>query len=295
MKAVVKKGLGPRAGFSVAQVAKPVAQPGELLVSVRATSVTRGDIVLAKMPGWLARIFGVTPKRILGHEFAGVVDSVGECVANFNVGDRVFGTTSELDQGAHAEYVAVPATGILSTIPDGIGFEEAAAVPVAAMTALHFLREARVEPGSRVLVNGASGSVGSFAVQVAKNMGGHVTAVASSSKLELAESLGADEVVDYTTTDFTESGQRYDVVFDVAGKVSPKAVQRVLSEGGRFVSTRARRRETVDELLAVREMLADGSLHAVVDRLYELDQVPDAAHYVEKGGKRGNVVVKIDG
>lgn len=295
MKAVSRKGWGPRAGFVVSDVATPIAGPGEVLVGVRATSITRGDIVLAKMPGLVARVFGVAPKRILGHEFAGVVESLGEGVAGFQVGDRVFGTTSELGQGAHAEYVAVPANGVMATISEDIGFEEAAPVPVGAMTALHFLREAGVEAGSQVLVNGASGSVGSFAVQIAKSMGAHVTGVASTSNLELVTSLGADEVIDYTTTDFTEGAGVYDVVFDAAGKVTPKQARPILSERGRFVSTRTRRDETVDELLAVRDLLADGSLHAVIDRTCSLDQVPEAAAQVEEGGKRGNVVVRVDG
>lgn len=295
MKAVVKKGWGPMARLVVSDEPAPTAGPGEVLVAIHATSVTRGDVVLRKMPGWVARLFGVPPKQVLGHEFAGMVESVGEGVVDFHAGDRVFGTTSDLGQGAHAEYVAIPADGMLATIPEGIGFEEAAAVPVGAMTALHFLREAGVESGSRVLVNGASGSVGGFAVQIAKGRGAHVTGVASASKLGLVASLGADEVIDYGTVDFTESDRMYDVVFDAAAKVAAKQVQRVLSQGGRFVSTRTRRKETVEELLAVGELLATGSIHAVIDRYYTLDQVPEAAEYVERGGKQGNVVVRLDG
>jgi NADPH:quinone reductase-like Zn-dependent oxidoreductase len=295
VRAVVKKGWGPRARLVVSDVPTPAAGPGEVLVGVHATSVTRGDVVLRKMPGWVARLFGVPPKRVLGHEFAGVVESVGEEVVTFEVGDRVFGTTSELEQGAHAEYVAVPADGILANIPEGVAYEEAAPVPVGAMTALHFLRAGGVVSGSRVLVNGASGSVGGFAVQIAKGMGAHVTGVARASNLELVASLGADEVIDYTTADFTEGDRVYDVVFDAAGKLSPKRVERVLSEQGRFVSTRTRREETGEELLAVRDLLVDGSLHAVIDRYYSLDQVPEAAEHIERGGKRGNVVVSLDG
>lgn len=295
MKAVVKKGWGPRSRLVVSEVPTPTAGPGEVLVAIHATSVTRGDVVLRKMPGWVARLFGVPPKRILGHEFAGVIVSVGEGVVDFRVDDRVFGTTSELGQGAHAEYVAVPADGMLATIPESVGFAEAATVPVGAMTALHFLREAGVEPGSRILVNGASGSVGGFAVQIAKGEGAHVTGVASASKLGLVASAGADEVIDYGTVDFTEVDRVYDVIFDAAGKVSEKRAEKVLSEGGRFVSTRTRRKETVGELRAVRDLLANGSIQAVIDRDYSLDQVPDAAEHVEQGGKQGNLVVRLEG
>ena len=295
MKAVMRTGWGPKRSLAVSEVPTPIAGPREVLVRVRATSVTRGDVVVQKMPGWAARFFGVTPKRTLGHEFAGVVEVMGVGVGDFDVGDRVFGTTSELEQGAHAECLLVPEDGNLATIPDGIGYEEAAPVPVGAMTALHFLRAGGVESGSRVLINGASGSVGSFAVQIAKVMGAYVTGVSSTSNLELVAALGADEVIDYTEVDFTADDRVYDVVFDAVGKSSPKRAQGVLAERGRFVSTRARRKGTFEELLAVRDMLADGSLHAVIDGYYTLDQIPEAFEYVERGHKRGNVVVRIDG
>lgn len=293
MKAAVKRGWGPRFSLAISDVPTPTAGPGEVLVRVHATTVTRGDIVLGKMPGWVSRLFGVAPKQILGHEFAGVVESLGEGVVHFDMGDRVFGTTSELGQGAHAEHVAVPSDGVIAAIPEGIAFEEAAAVPVGAMTALHFLRAAGVSSGSRVLVNGASGSVGSFAVQIAKGMGAHVTGVSSTSNLELVASLGADETLDYTKVDFTEEDRVYDVVFDAAAKVSKKRVESVLSEQGSFVSTRTRRSESSEELIDVRNLLMDGSLDAFIDRSYSFDEISEAVAQVEQGRKRGNVVVVV--
>lgn len=179
MKAILSKRAGSADRLVLAEVPKPAPGPGEVLVRIHATSVTRGDVVLRKIPRFVVRLFGETPKSIPGHEFAGDVEAVGSRVAGFAVGDRVFGTTTGQTRGAHAEYVCVSADGLLAHLPPNVGYVEAAPVPVGAMTALHFLRDGGVGPGSRVLVNGASGRVGSFAVQVAKHLRAHVTGVAS--------------------------------------------------------------------------------------------------------------------
>jgi NADPH:quinone reductase-like Zn-dependent oxidoreductase len=293
MKAIVLKRAGSPDRFALEDVPKPVPEANEVLVRIHATSVVRGDVVMRKMPRLVARLVGETPTLIPGHEFAGEVEATGEKVVAFKIGDRVFGTTSGLTQGSYAEYICVPAQGILAHIPSKVGYEEAAPIPVGAMAALHFLQAGNVGPGTRVLINGASGSVGSYAVQIAKHMGAHVTGVAGASNEELVASLGADAVIDYSKQDFTEGTEKYDVIFDAVGKTTAKKTEGVLAEHGRFVSTRKRRREKVEELNAIQDMVASGAVRALVDRSYTLDQIPEAHRYVEGGRKRGNVVVVV--
>jgi NADPH:quinone reductase-like Zn-dependent oxidoreductase len=293
MKAMLSKRFGSAERLALVDVPMPTPGDGEILIRVHATSVTPGDVILRKMPRLVTRLVGETPKSIPGNEYAGEVTAVGAAVSTFQVGDRVFGTTSGLAAGSHAEYVVVPAAGVVATIPAGVGYQQAASVPVGAMTALHFLRAGGVAAGARVLVNGASGSVGSFAVQIAREMGAHVTGVAGASNTELVGSLGAHHVVDYTEEDFTEGDRRYDVIFDAVGKVSARRAKRALADDGRFVTTRARRRETVEELLSVRDMMAAGAVGAVIDRTYTLGEIADAHRYVQQGHKRGNVVVLV--
>lgn len=293
VRAVVLKRAGSPGGLSLVDVPTPAPGPGEVLVRINATTVTRGDVVMRKMPRLLARLLGEKPKSILGHEFAGDVEAVGAGVTTFAAGDRVFGTTTDLGQGSHAEYITAPARGLLATIPEGIHYEDAAPVPIGAMTALHFLEAGGLAPGQSVLINGASGSVGSYAVQIAKTKGAHVTGVASSSNLRLVADLGADEVIDYRIEDFTQGTKRYDLIFDAAGKTTGKRAERVLTESGEFVTTQKRRTETIEEFGVIRELLALGSIRAVVDRFYTLDEIRDAHNYVDQGHKQGNVIVTI--
>ena len=293
MKAIVLKRAGSADRLVLTDVPKPVPEANEVLVRIHATSVVRGDVVMRKMPRLVARLVGETPTLIPGHEFAGEVEATGEKVVEFKIGDRVFGTTSGLTQGSYAEYICVPAQGILAHIPSKVGYEEAAPIPVGAMAALHFLQAGNVGPGSRVLINGASGSVGSYAVQIAKHMGAHVTGVTGASNAGLVASLGADAVIDYSKQDFTEGAEKYDVIFDAVGKTTAKKTEGVLAEHGRFVSTRRRRREKVEELHVVQGLLAIGAVRALIDRSYSLDQISEAHRYVEGGRKRGNVVVVV--
>jgi NADPH:quinone reductase-like Zn-dependent oxidoreductase len=230
---------------------------------------------------------------MLGHEFAGEIEAVGADVTLFKQGERVFGTTTGLTTGSYAEYICVPEEGVLATVPANIAFEEAAPVPIGGLTALHFLREGDVGSGKSVLVYGASGSVGTFAVQLAAHFGAHVTGVCSTSNVELVRSLGADEVVDYTKQDFTEAGQIYDIIFDAVGKGSPRRDRRVLAENGSYVSVRSSTKEKTKDLLVLRDLLEAGEVKAVIDRRYSLEQIPEAHRYVEKGHKRGNVVITV--
>jgi NADPH:quinone reductase-like Zn-dependent oxidoreductase len=293
MRAVLFKRSGSADRLELAEVPTPAPEPKEILVKVHAATVTRGDVVLRKLPFLLWRLFGFRRKTMLGHEFAGEIEAVGEDVTLFKEGERVFGTTTGLTTGSYAEYICVPEQGVLATVPANITYEEGAPIPIGGLTALHFLREGDVGRGKRVLVYGASGSVGTFAVQLATHFGAHVTGVCSTSNGELVKSLGADEVVDYTKQDFTEAGQIYDVIFDAVGRGSPRRGKRVLAENGSYVSVRSSTKEKTEDLLVLRDLMEAGEVKAVIDRRYSLEQIPEAHRYVEKGHKRGNVVITV--
>lgn len=293
MKAIVLTRSGSPDRLILTDVAKPTPQSTEFLLQIHVATVTRGDVVMRRMPRMMARFIAEMPRSIPGYEFAGVVEATGESSSRFDVGDRVFGVTSGLTQGAYAEYLCIPQDGLLTHIPNEVGYAEAAPVPIGAMTALHFLRQAGPLSGRRLLLNGASGSVGSFAVQIAKHFGAHVTGVCSTANMQLVSELGAEEVIDYTRQDFKEGDRPYDVIFDAAGKTTARQSAAVLAEGGTFVTTRGRRHERVDDLHAVRDLLAAGVIKAVVDRSYELAQISQAHRYVEGGHKRGNVIVTV--
>ncbi len=263
---------------------------------MHAATVTRGDVALRKLPSLLSRLFGFPRKTMLGHEFAGEIEAVGADVTRFGEGERVFGTTTGLTTGSYAEYVCVPEEGVLATMPANSTYEEAAPVPIGGLTALRFLREGGVGSGKRVLVYGASGSVGTFAVQLAAHFGAHVTGVCSTSNVELVKGLGADEVVDYTKEDFTEAGLIYDIIFDAVGKGSPRRSKRVLAKSGSYVSVRSSTAgERAEDLLVLRDLMEAGEVKPVIDRRYPLEQIPEAHRHVEKGHKRGNVVITVAG
>lgn len=293
MRAVRTRRAGSAAHLELTELPVPAPAPDEVLVAVHATSVTRGDVVLRRMPGLVVRAFGETPKRVLGDEFAGRVVAVGDQAVGFAPGARVMGTTSGTAHGAHAEFVRVAADGLLVEIPDHVAFAEAAPVPVGAMTALHFLDAGGVGHGSRVLVNGVSGSVGTFAVQIAQARGARVTGVSSARNATLVRELGAEEVLDHTTVDVREAGARFDVVFDTVGTLRGRSAGTLLAPGGRVVTTRSRRDETLPELMEVRDLLATGALRAVIDSTYDLAGIRDAHAVVETGRKRGNVLVRV--
>jgi NADPH:quinone reductase-like Zn-dependent oxidoreductase len=294
MRAVLFKRSGSADRLELAEVPRPTPEPTEILVKLHAATVTRGDVALRKLPLLLWRLFGFRRKSMLGHEFAGEIEAVGTHVTMFREGQRVFGTTTGLTTGSYAEYICVPEDGVLATVPANITYEEAAPVPIGGLTALRFLREGDVGSGKRVLVYGASGSVGSFAVQLATHFGAHVTGLCSTSNVELVTSLGADEVVDYTKQDFTEGGPIYDIVFDAVGKGSPKRSKSVLTENGSYVSVQSSTaKERAEDLLVLRDLLEARKVRAIIDRRYTLEQIPEAHRYVEKGHKRGNVVITV--
>jgi NADPH:quinone reductase-like Zn-dependent oxidoreductase len=319
MRAVVYDRYGPAEVLRIEEVERPLPKDDEVLVKVHATTVNRTDSGLRSAELFISRFVTglVRPKeRILGMEFAGKVEAIGNDVTEFKVGDEVFGGKGS---GAHAEYVAIKESAPLTHKPANASFEEAAAVFDGASLALACLRQAGLLEGRTVLIYGASGSVGTAGVQLAKHFGAHVTAVCSTSSVDLVGSLGADDVIDYTQEDFTQNGKRYDVIFDAVGKTSFRKCRRSLKRGGTYVDTDpgfmfhipllllATRwvgdkkvkmgitRYAKEDLLLLRDLIEAGKYRAVIDRTYPFEDVIEATRYVETGHKTGNVVLKVVG
>jgi NADPH:quinone reductase-like Zn-dependent oxidoreductase len=328
MQAIVWTKYGSPDGLQLQEVARPVPKEDQVLIRVRATTVTAGDcemrrLQLPLMLSFPIRLYAglLRPKRIriLGQELAGDVVEVGQEVTSFRVGDQVFGTTG-FGFGAYAEYICLPGEptdmqGALALNPTTLSYEEAAAVPTAGLEALHYLREANIQPGKTVLIIGAGGSIGTFAIQLAKGRGAEVTGVDRGDKLDLLRSLGADHVIDYATTDCTRRGESYDLVIDVVGKGSVRRRLRLLEEGryyflayaklshvllARWVSLTSNKRlkiesaaQTREDLVSLKELIEAGKLEPVVDRVYPLAQTAEAHRFVGAGGKRGNVAITV--
>jgi NADPH:quinone reductase-like Zn-dependent oxidoreductase len=300
MKAIVCTKSGPPEVLQLKEVEKPIPKDNEVLIRVHAATVTRGDIVLRKLHPLLylpMRLFGVKRKKIPGHEFAGEVEYSGIGVKHFKQGDQVFGTTTGLSVGANAEYVCLPeewTSGMLALKPTNMSYEEAAALPVGGMTALYILRKGNIQNGQKILVYGASGSVGTYAVQLARHhYGAEVTGVCSTANMELVKSLGADQVIDYTKEDVTKTGPIYDIIFDAIGKIAPSQSKSALKENGSFLSIRSTTSENTENLITLKELVEAGKIKAVIDRCYPLEQVAEAHRYVETGHKKGNVVIIV--
>ena len=329
MKAIVWTKYGSADGLQLREVANPTPEDNEVLIKVHATSVTTADTELRRLK--LPLLFSIplrlylgirkpTRIRILGTDFAGEIVSTGKDVSQYKPGDQVFGYTG-LRMGTYAEYMCLPekATGLASVMakkPGNVSYEEAAAVPLGGLEALHSLRLAKIRSGQKVLIIGAGGSIGTCAVQLAKHYGAEVTGVDKAGKLEMLRSIGADQVIDYTQEDLTKSGQTYDVIFDTVGKSSFSGSLRSLKENGTYLnanpgllgrfrmqwtSKRSSKRVipwtagyTDRNLHELKELIEAGVIKAIIDRCYALEQVAEAHSYVDTGQKRGNVVITVE-
>jgi NADPH:quinone reductase-like Zn-dependent oxidoreductase len=326
VKAIIWTKYGSPDGLQLAEVEKPTPKDKEVLIRIHATTVTAGDCEMRRLDFPLAlrlpmRLYvGLArPKRvrILGQELAGEIESVGTGVRRFKPGDQVFAGIG-FGFGAYAEYKCLPEApemGVLATKPVNLSYEEAAAVPVGGLNALHFLRQANLQSGQTLLINGAAGSIGTIAIQLAKLLGAEVTAVDSTTKLHMLRSIGADQIVDFTQQDFTKSGQAFDVIFDVVGKASFAGCMRSLKKGGiyllgnpalsktvrgRWISMTSNRKVFAktasyrrEDLIFLRELIEAGKIKPVVDRRFRLEKMAEAHRYVESGGKKGNVVIAV--
>jgi len=296
MKAVLCTKYGPPEGLQIKEVKKPVPGKNDILVKIYATTVTYGDALLRSMKFPLNLIFniafGMGRNPVLGHEFAGEVVEVGIGTTRFKIGDKVFGATG-YKGGTYAEYINVPEDSMVAIMPENLTYDEAAAVPVGGNTALFILNKGNVQPGDRVLIYGASGSVGTYGVQLAKYFGAEVTGVCSSKNLDLIISLGADRIIDYTQKDFTQIGEAYDVIFDAVGKLSAFDCRQALKKDGTFLTTSSSTKDSVDNISYLKDLIEEGHVKAVIDRAYPLEEIVEAHRYVDQGHKKGNVVITV--
>jgi NADPH:quinone reductase-like Zn-dependent oxidoreductase len=325
MKAILHTKYGPPDELQFKEVEKPVPKEDEVLIKIHATTVTTTDCnirnstfvpTLFLLPSRMQLGFNKPKINILGVELAGDIEAAGVDVKRFKKGDQVFGTPGP-PLGAHAEYICMPENGVLTTKPANITYEEAASIPLAANTALYFIRDqGNIQAGQKVLINGASGGIGTFAVQLAKYYGAEVTGVCSTTNVEMVKSLGADMVIDYTKEDLTKSNERYDVIFDVVGKISFSRFKNSLKKKGIYLTTLPTMAiilqtiwtsmiggkkvkfgdavPKVENIIFLKELIEAGIIKPVIDRIYPLEQTAEAFRYVEKGHKKGNVVITVE-
>lgn len=332
MKAIVYTEYGSPDVLHLAEVAKPEPQDNEVLIRIHAAPVNFGDLmgrnfkavtprqfnmpIFLWLPARLAFGWQKPKKNILGSEFAGEVEAIGKAVTRFKPGDQVFGYRGP-NMGAYAEYVCMTETGMLALKPANMTFEEAAAVPYGALTALSLLRKVNLQPGQKVLINGASGGIGSAAVQLSKYFGAEVTGVCGTPRLGFVKALGADKVIDYTTEDFTRNGETYDVIFDILGKSSLRRGKRSLKLNGHYLFASFKVKhlaqmlwskiaggpqvicafssEKPEDLIFIKDLIEAGQYKVIIDKCYRMEQAAEAHWYVEQGHSRGKVVITLTG
>jgi NADPH:quinone reductase-like Zn-dependent oxidoreductase len=325
MRAIVWTKYGSADGLQLRELAKPVPKDNEVLIRIHAATVSTADCELRSSNTfsvfWLPMrlyigLFRPIRVKVLGQELAGEIETTGKAVSMSRSGDQVF-AWSGFRLGANAEYICLPETGVLTTKPSNMTYEEAATLPIGGLEAVHFLKKGMLRNGPKVLINGAGGSIGTFAIQIARSFGAEVTAVDSAEKLDMMGSIGAERVIDFAREDFTQSGERYDVIFDVIGKSSFSGSIRSLKQNGRYLlgnpglsqrlqasrfsgngkkvipySSRSAG-EIAEDLNYLKELIESGKVKAIIDRLYLLEQTAEAHRYVEAGHKKGSVVITV--
>lgn len=323
MKAIILTQYGSPEVLQLQEVTKPTPKDNEVLIKIYATTVTASGSFLRRGVPLVARLFvGLTKPKVSipGTDFTGAIEAVGKNVTRFKVGDKIFAAT-DTNFGAHAEYICLPEGAAIAIKPANMNYEEAAAICEGALTALPFLRdEAKIQPGQKVLINGASGAIGTFAVQLAKYFGAEVTGVCSTKNVELVKSLGANHVIDYKNEDFTKNKAAYDIIFDTVGKASFANCKASLTSNGiymtpvmsaailyqmlqtsmfgdkkvKFAATGMRATsDKAKDMLFLKKLIEAGHLKSVIDRRYALEDIVEAARYVDAGHKKGNVIIKL--